>query len=143
MSYRRRYKIKDDRFGLLVQRLREKAGLSQNEVANALDLSERTIQHWEAGTTYPSVEHLKKLVEVYIQQAAFTVGHERDEVKAFWDLAMQSTSHRKEVFEEVWSDALLSNGGYWQDDAFDQSCPPGHFALCLRPLAFAAQCSPV
>src|SRR2546428_2718732 len=107
MSYHRRYKLRDDRFGLLVQTLREKAGLSQTEVANALDLSERTIQHWEAGTTYPSADHLKKLLEVYQQRGAFTVGHERDEAKAFWDQAMQSASHRKEVFDEAWFVALL------------------------------------
>jgi DNA-binding XRE family transcriptional regulator len=47
MSYHRHYKLKDDRFGLLALTLREKADLTQTEVATVMGVSERTIRHWE------------------------------------------------------------------------------------------------
>src|SRR5690348_8108398 len=64
MSYQRRYKLKDDRFGLMALTLREKAGLVQAEVASVLGVSERTIRHWEGGTAFPTADNLKKLIEI-------------------------------------------------------------------------------
>src|SRR5690349_9756203 len=58
MSYHRRYKLKDDRFGLMALTLREKAGLAQTEVASVLGVSERTIRHWEGGTAFPTADNL-------------------------------------------------------------------------------------
>ena len=107
MSYHRQYKLKDDRFGLLTQTMREKARLTQNQVADALGLSERSVQHWEAGTTFPNVDHLKQLLEIYLHRGVFIIGNERDEAKAFWDLSMQSAPHRRKAFDEGWFSALL------------------------------------
>src|SRR5258706_9905921 len=107
MSYHRRYKLKDNRFGLLALTLREKAGLTQAEIASMLGVSERTIGHWEAGTAYPATAHLKGLIKLYLHNGAFTEGHERDEAKAFWEQAAESASRRKALFDDAWFDHLL------------------------------------
>jgi len=107
MSYHHRYKLKDDRFGLMALTLREKAGLTQTNVAIQLGVSERTIRHWEGGTAFPATAHLKQLIELYLHHGAFVSGHERDEAKAFWEQSAQSASHHKPLFEETWFDLLL------------------------------------
>jgi WD40 repeat protein/transcriptional regulator with XRE-family HTH domain len=107
MSYHRRYKLKDNRFGLLALTLREKVGLTQAEVASVLAVSERTIRHWEGGTAYPSTANLKDLIELYLRKGVFAHGQERDEAKAFWEQAIESASRRKSLFDEEWFNSLL------------------------------------
>ncbi len=107
MSYHRRYKLKDSRFGLLALTLREKARLVQAEVARVLGVSERTIGHWEGGTAYPTTANLKELIKLYLRNGAFVVGHEREEAKAFWEQAVESASRRKAFFDEAWFADLL------------------------------------
>lgn len=107
MSYHRRYKLKDNRFGLLALTLREKAGLTQTEVARVLGVSERTIGHWEGGTAYPTPTNLKELIKLYVQKGAFSAGREQDEAKVFWEQAAESASRRKALFDEAWFAELL------------------------------------
>ncbi len=107
MSYHRRYKLKDNRFGLLSLTLREKAGLTQTEVARVLGVSERTIGHWEGGTAYPTPANLKELIKLYLQKGAFPEHREQDEAKLFWDQAAESASRRKALFDETWFTNLL------------------------------------
>ena len=107
MSYHRRYKLKDDRFGLLALTLREKAGLTQAEVAGKLGVSERTIRHWEAGTAYPASDNLKELIELYLCNSAFVSGHERDDAKFLWEQVVESAARRKPLFDDAWFDNLL------------------------------------
>jgi WD40 repeat protein/transcriptional regulator with XRE-family HTH domain len=107
MSYHRRYKLKDDRFGLLALALREKAGLTQAEVAGKLGVSERTIRHWEAGTAYPSSDNLRELIELYLCNSTFVSGHERDDAKVLWEQVVESASRRKPPFDDAWFDDLL------------------------------------
>ncbi len=114
MSYHHRYKLKDDRFGRLALTLREKASSTQSEVATALGVSERTIRHWEGGTAFPSVNHLKKLIELYLHHGAFVSGHERDEAKAFWEQAAESASRHKALFDESWFDILFKQQSHAQ-----------------------------
>jgi WD40 repeat protein/transcriptional regulator with XRE-family HTH domain len=107
MSYHRRYKLKDNHFGLLTLSLREKVGLTQAEVASVLAVSERTIRHWEGGTAYPSTANLKDLIALYLHKGVFAAGQERDEARAFWEQAIASASRRKSLFDETWFDNLL------------------------------------
>ena len=107
MSYQRRYKLKDDRFGLLTLTLRERASLKQAEVAAVLNVSLRTIQHWEGGTAYPSITNLKDLIALYLRTGSFTADHERDEAKSFWEQAAESAARRKALFDEGWFEHLL------------------------------------
>lgn len=107
MSYHRRYKLKDYRFGLLALTLREKAGLLQVEVARELGVSERTLGHWEGGTAYPTAANLKELIKLYLHNGAFVAGHEHEEAKVFWEQAIESASRRKASFDDVWFTNLL------------------------------------
>jgi transcriptional regulator with XRE-family HTH domain len=45
--------------------LRMRAGLTQQEVANRLDVNPSTITHWEKGRNFPAVSRLPKLAELY------------------------------------------------------------------------------
>lgn len=122
MSYHRRYKLKNNQFGLLALTLREKAGLAQIEVAKALGVSERAIRHWEGGTSYPTATNLKKLIRLYLQRDVFVKGQERDEAKAFWEQAIESASRRKALFDEAWFDDLCRQQNHPQTYK-DQSVP--------------------
>lgn len=45
--------------------LRDKAGSSQMELANQLDVSRQAVSRWESGVTTPSMDKLKALVKIY------------------------------------------------------------------------------
>ena len=50
-----------------VRNLRKRIGLSQERLANQMDISATTIRNWEKGRTQPSVSqwlYIQKLVEV-------------------------------------------------------------------------------
>jgi transcriptional regulator with XRE-family HTH domain len=49
-----------------LRELRTQLGLTQKEVALLLNLkSENRLCRWEQGQSYPSISHLKKLLEIY------------------------------------------------------------------------------
>ncbi|WP_376794912.1 NB-ARC domain-containing protein [Thermogemmatispora sp.] len=107
MGYHRRYKLKDDRFGLLALTLREKAGLTQAEIATMLGVSERTIRHWEGGTAFPTSENLKKLIEIYLHYGAFHEEQAHEEARTLWQQAAESAARRSIPFDELWFAELL------------------------------------
>ena len=63
----------------LLLRHRGRTGLTQREVAARTGANRRTIQEWEAGATYPSLDRLQSLVEVLLEVAGFTEGREAAE----------------------------------------------------------------
>lgn len=44
---------------------RVNAGLTQEDVAKALKVSNKTVSSWENGTSYPDAEQIEKLCELY------------------------------------------------------------------------------
>jgi WD40 repeat protein/transcriptional regulator with XRE-family HTH domain len=125
MSYHRRYRHKDDRFGLLALTLREKVGLTQTQLATAVGVSERSIQQWEAGTAFPAIDHLKKFIEVCLKHGAFVSGHEREEITALWKQAAQSAPRRKALFDDAWFDDLLRSqqAAQEREDQYEPESP--------------------
>jgi transcriptional regulator with XRE-family HTH domain len=111
MSGHRQYKIVDFRFGQMLLGLREKVGLTQKEVADALAVSRRTIQHWEAGTAFPDTAHLKSLIAYFLQHNAFNQGNEHAEAVALWNQADESAARRRSMFDEAWFRALVGERG--------------------------------
>ena len=107
MSGHRQYKVTDYRFSQMAVRLRENAGLTQMEVANALQVSRRTIQHWEGGTAFPEASHLKGLLAFYLPFGVFTGGSELEEAQAFWEQADQSAARHRTPFDAIWFENLL------------------------------------
>lgn len=108
MTTQRRYKITDDRFGRHALMLREQAGLTQLEVADALGVSRRTIQHWEAGTAFPANDNLKGLIALFLRHGGFPEGQEQDGALALWSQADESAARRPALFDERWFAALLA-----------------------------------
>ena len=50
-------------FGQRLRRLRKKAGLTQEELADKIDVSVMSIRRWEAGDNAPKIEFAKRLAE--------------------------------------------------------------------------------
>lgn len=107
MTGHRQYKITDFRFGQMILGYREKIGLTQKEVADALEVSRRTIQHWEAGTAFPDTAHLKSLISYFLKHSGFTKNNERDEAIALWAQADESAARRRSMFDQPWFEELL------------------------------------
>ena len=61
-------------FGGELGKMRNRIGLSQANLANLVGVSEVTIRNWESNISKPKAEHLKKLIEVFLQRGAFTEG---------------------------------------------------------------------
>jgi DNA-binding XRE family transcriptional regulator len=72
--------------GLLLT-LRGRAGLSQRELAALLGVSERAIQAWEGGLSYPSATSLQRLIALHVERGTFTAGREAEEAAALWQAA--------------------------------------------------------
>lgn len=50
---------------LSLKRLRENAGLTQQQVADILNIDRSTYAYYETGKTYPSITSLKKLAKIF------------------------------------------------------------------------------
>ncbi len=123
MSGHRQYRVTDYRFGQMILGVREKIGLTQNQVADALAVSRRTIQHWEAGTAFPDIHHLKNLIAYYLGLHGFNPGTEWDEARALWAQADESASRRRSMFDEPWFADLLTQQGSGNRNAQPRAVP--------------------
>ena len=99
------YRDRDYAFGEAILALRLKLGLTQAGLAQLLGISRRALGAWEAGSSYPKFEQLKKLVALAIEQHAFPNGQEVEEVRALWQ-----ASHQKAPLDEAWLNELLTPG---------------------------------
>jgi WD40 repeat protein/transcriptional regulator with XRE-family HTH domain len=99
------YKPRDHSFGALALMLRERAGLTQQELAAMAGVSERAIQKWEAGESYPSAQSLKRLIGAYVQRGVFAAGREAEEAESLWDAVPKR--RLKETFDHAWFAALV------------------------------------
>ncbi len=96
------YSERDYTFGQAMLTLRTSMGLTQRGLADLLGISRRAVGDWEAGSSYPKAEHLKRLMELGVQQQAFPAGREAEEIHALWQAARQ-----KLLLDEPWLSTLL------------------------------------
>ena len=96
------YHDRDYAFGEAIFALRLKIGLTQAGLAQLLGISRRALGAWEAGSSYPKIDQLKKLVTLAIEQHAFPTGHESEEAHALW-----KASHQRVPLDEEWLNELL------------------------------------
>jgi WD40 repeat protein len=96
------YRARDYAFGQAILTLRTTIGLTQTGLARHLGISRKAVGEWEAGLTYPKIEHLKAFIVLAAQQQAFPAGREQEEVRAFWHAA-----HQKVLLDEEWLTTLL------------------------------------
>ena len=86
--------------------LRERAGLTQRELAALLGVSERAIGRWEAGESYPGTHHLQQLIARHLERGAFGVGREDEEAAALWAAARARAPRRTPPFDPHWFASL-------------------------------------
>ncbi|HXQ38643.1 MAG TPA: helix-turn-helix domain-containing protein, partial [Anaerolineales bacterium] len=98
------YRDRDYAFGEAILALRLKIGLTQAELAHLLGISRRALGAWEAGSSYPKVEQLKKLVALAIKQHVLSTAHEVEEVQALWQVSRQRVR-----LDESWLNELLAS----------------------------------
>src|SRR5438270_10172172 len=82
--------------------LRMRLGLTQASLAERLQVHRRAVAGWEAGSSYPKADHLKELIALGVEQQAFAVGREEEEIRTLWRAA-----HQKVLLDEAWLHDLL------------------------------------
>ncbi len=100
------YGERDYAFGQLMLTLRTATGLTQAGLATLLGVSRHAVGGWEAGQSYPTVDHLTHFITLALGQHAFAAGREADEIRALWRAA-----HQKVLLDEQWLEALLGQLG--------------------------------
>ncbi|HEX6478200.1 MAG TPA: LuxR C-terminal-related transcriptional regulator [Ktedonobacteraceae bacterium] len=100
------YGGRDSFFGQAMLTLRMNIGLTQAGLAELLHVSRRAVGQWEAGSVYPTAEHLKQIITLGVQASAFAAGREAEEIRALWHAA-----HQKLLFDESWLAALPGRPG--------------------------------
>jgi WD40 repeat protein/transcriptional regulator with XRE-family HTH domain len=96
------YKERDNELGQAIITLRTAIGLTQAGLADLLGISRRAVGEWEAGSSYPKIEHLKLLIELGVKHEAFPTGREAEEIRILWKV-----THQKILLDEQWLSALL------------------------------------
>jgi transcriptional regulator with XRE-family HTH domain len=91
------YPERDYGFGQLVLALRTESNLTQSGLAERLGVSRQAVVGWESGTSYPSPQHLKHLIELGVQFQAFHPEQEAEEIRALWQSA-----HPRVSLDETW-----------------------------------------
>src|SRR5712692_776562 len=86
--------VRDYDFADRALALRQRAGLTQGELAAVMGVGVRSIQTWEAAVSYPGADRLQQLIAVYLEHGGFAVGREMDEASALWEAARTHAPRR-------------------------------------------------
>lgn len=62
--------------------LRKNQKLSQEYLANKLNVTRQTISNWELGETSPSLEQAKEIAKLYNVSLDYLVGNDKNNVEA-------------------------------------------------------------
>ena len=100
--------LRDYAFADRALALRQRAGLTQVELATLLHVGLRSIQAWEAGLSYPGAERLQQLIALYLERGGFAADRQREEASALWDAARTHAPRRIIPFD--WSRFELPPG---------------------------------
>jgi WD40 repeat protein len=95
-------------FAGLALRLRGRTGLTQRDVATALDVHVRSVQLWEAAASHPNATRLQGLLRLFLEAGAFAEGTEREEAEALWVAAMSESSRLVAGFDADWFTRLVN-----------------------------------
>src|SRR3989440_12576855 len=93
----RTYVERDYAFGQAMLTLRTAIRLTQMELAQRLGVSRAAVLGWEAGSSYPMAERLKRFIALGVQLQAFPDGREEEEIRALWQAA-----HQKVLLDVPW-----------------------------------------
>ena len=97
-----RYDERDATFGQMMVTLRTVMGFTQAGLAEYLGISRRAVGEWEAGSSFPKTERLKRFIELGVNRRVFPAGQEAEKIRALWRMA-----HQKVQLDEQWLSTLL------------------------------------
>jgi transcriptional regulator with XRE-family HTH domain len=103
--------VRDYGFADKALALRQRAGLTQRDLAARLGVSYKAIGAWEAGVSFPGAERLKQLIALALERSALTAGREAEEAAALWGAVRGAASRRTAPFDPYWFASLRSAGG--------------------------------
>src|SRR5712692_10368121 len=86
--------VRDYDFADRALALRQRAGLTQGELAAVMGVGVRSIQTWEAAVSYPGADRLQQLIAVHLEHGGFAVGREMDEASTLWAAARTHAPRR-------------------------------------------------
>ncbi|OJV96490.1 MAG: hypothetical protein BGO39_12145 [Chloroflexi bacterium 54-19] len=92
---------------MVLQNLRNRAGLTQKSLAQLIGVSEQSIYYWESGLTYPKADGVKKLLEIYVEKGAFPAGKEVDDAYQLWEQLRKLAPRFKGTFDRDWFNNVL------------------------------------
>lgn len=88
--------------------LRNRAKLTQVELAERLGVHRRTVQKWESGESYPTAERLKALLALLLDLGAFLPGHEQEEGVELWAWVSHDAPQPLPPYDGAWFEQLLA-----------------------------------
>jgi transcriptional regulator with XRE-family HTH domain len=95
MTSNRLDEVRDYTFADRALALRQRAGLTQGELAALIGVGVRSVQAWEAALSYPVAERLQQLIALYLERGGFPAGREEEEATALWEAARtRAAAHR-------------------------------------------------
>ena len=95
------YKMDNIQTGRLIAELRKKQGLTQQQLADKLNLSNKTISKWESGSGSPDISNLPVLAEALEISVDELLNGELNQLKSATNLDMpKDYSPRKELTPE-------------------------------------------
>ncbi|MBQ9527253.1 MAG: helix-turn-helix transcriptional regulator [Fretibacterium sp.] len=95
-----------EEFAQRLRRLRKKAGLTQEKLAEFAEVSYITARRWEAGERTPRVEEVKRIAEaLHVTEAELLNGPERQE----WVLKIRVSIDPKEEEIDMTEGGCISN----------------------------------
>lgn len=120
--------MEQKKIGLFLKELRKEKGLTQGQLAEQLNVSDRTISRWETGTTLPDLSVLVELADFYDVDIREIIDGERksekmdEEMKATLVKAAQYAGEEKKKqigrMRKVIGGILLGFGGFLIMSAF-------------------------
>src|SRR5258708_38304375 len=84
MASNRFDEVRDYDFADRALALRQRAGLTQGELAALMGVGVRSIQAWEAAVSYPGADRLQQMIAVHLEHGGFAGGHEVGGASALW-----------------------------------------------------------
>jgi len=92
-------------FSEKIQILRKQKGISQEQLAEMLDISRQAVSKWELGESLPDVENIVKLSEIFGVSTDYLMKHESPQASAW-----ESTTESRSSFD--FDDEEDSGGGF-------------------------------